>query len=70
MKVCVTCIRVYDSPIGFKVIDKLVDEMLDAGMPEEMANDLIEKSKALWIKERDDHHVIFAAEIIDKDSEN
>jgi len=69
MKVCITHVKTYKKAASFKVKNAFVEKLINCGMPEEMAAELMENNKVIWQREDVDCNNIYAAEVMDEDEE-
>lgn len=70
MKVCLTHVKTFKKPNKFDVKQKFIKKLIRCGMPEEMAEDLMEKNIAIWERHDVEGSVIYAAEVINEPSDN
>lgn len=64
MKVCVGWVKKYDKPNAFMVRQDLCAELIDSGIPEEVAQLICHQDTIVWKKPEMDGDVIFTAQIL------
>ena len=63
-KLCVTYVKIFKKARPMQVAPDFIKELVKAGMPEDMAEELLESGKVIWEEDKIDHRIIYAAEII------